>query len=322
MPFFLLGLMDIQRDVFSWRTVLGLSITLFAMLLQGGMHIYDACHLFLLLVVLTNWSRLTAKRFAQVCGLGIGLGLCRFLPALASMGSLSLRFWPGFWTPGEIVKSLVVLHDAPYNWHHGTKTMVDIYHVWDNAAYSWEYDMFIGLTGFLFLVFAGIGLRFWRNAPSPMPRFKNLDWALLGVAFLAMGANYYFVNASPVPFLNTVERAPSRFFAIPLAALIVIAAIRYQRLLDAGVWRRQLRVAAVLGLPHMAFLLHLHSTVWKIPVQEVRHSAWSQVNPATLVAGNDPAYEWAVRVSAVLSLCVFALWVVLALRARKERTTS
>jgi hypothetical protein len=119
-----------------------------------------------------------------------------------------------------------------------------------------------------------------------------------------------------------VERAPSRFFILPLLALIVIGVVRLQSLLFHASYGLTLRLLSILGTAHTAFLLSLHFANWRIESMEASFAEKKVVLNAALAAGNDAFYEAVVKGSIGVSLLAVVLWVWLYKRARKRMESS
>jgi hypothetical protein len=304
-PYALLLMLDIRRDCFAWRTALVLSGILFFMLLQGGVHIYVITMTFLFLLVVTNLNRSNLVRFGQVAGLSAVMASCRLLPGLFFFGDTPRLFVPGYATLRQIADELVILHPnpqgmgtdyAPAQWAGATVELL-----------PWEYDLYVGVSAFAFLAICGLLWRFRSPLPSRF-QFKNLDWPMAIMTWMALGPNYYFVIASGIPVLSSVERAPARFVIVPLLILIVVGATRLQTVLDNGWHAITVRLLAVVGVAHTGFALYLHFMNWRVETMEHSYESVPMELFATMEAGDNAAYESVVKGSILVSILAVILW--------------
>ena len=305
LPYALLLMLEIERDRFTRRTALVLSGILFLMLLQGSIHIYVLTMLFLLLLVVTNLSRSNILRFLLITTLSAAMASCRLLPGLLFFGDTPRLFVPGYATLRHIVDELIILHPNPKGLGNDYAPTQ-----WVGATVEplpWEYDVYIGVTGFIFLVICGLVLRF-RGALPRTVLFKNLDWPLVLMTWLALGSSYYFVAASGIPVISSVERAPARFFLMPLLMLMVMGAIRLQSVIESKRYGTAVRMVTLGGAAHTGFALYLHFMNWRVETMEHSYENVPVVLEATMVAGDNAFYESVVRGSLIFSLLAIVVW--------------
>jgi hypothetical protein len=180
----------------------------------------------------------------------------------------------------------------------------------------WEYDLLIGAVAFGALLYLGIWLR-WRPTDALRralegTEYRQLDWPMGLMAVLSMGALYGAIAALPVPLMNTLAN-PSRFLITPVLLLLVIACIRFDRVLAT---RRSLSVPArgavdclvLSALIQTAFELAAHSKAWAARNWQ-RLPDGAEVGSETAIVNIvDPVYEWSVHTSAAITAVTLLLW--------------
>jgi hypothetical protein len=164
----------------------------------------------------------------------------------------------------------------------------------------WEYSVYIGLAGFLFIVVFGIIL--WTRQKDRSLGYPALLLPTLGVALLSLGQIYRIMRLIPIPLLSG-ERASIRMIALPFVVITIIAALQFQKWLGArkpGVVER----IAWLGISGIIFHdLWQHLKAWQ--VTNAYHAfPNTPVNLAIKVVSNhpDPAYFSILWIGLIVSL--------------------
>lgn len=320
LPYYFYLILDIRKDRFPAKTLLLLAMTLFGMLLQGDTHTYLICHAFLSFIILSNVSAQTLTRFAQLCGLSLLMGTCRFVPAALFMGDQPRPYASGYPSVVALFERLTMLNDSRTS--DGTFSRIGTLHYpewselgreWAQAVSPWEYDVYIGIGGFAFLALCGVWLRFRRQGGAEMPLFKNLDWAIVLMTLLTLDANYFFVSLTKIPLLSTIERAPARFIILPLLAVIIISCIRLQVVLNTRSSGTTIRIIGVVVLLHNTFLLWLHSHVYRSSLLDLLYLERGKdaIIVASLVQGDNRFYEHVIVASFVVSAASLLFWLYL-----------
>jgi hypothetical protein len=308
LPFAVLHVLEIVEEEASLVPALKLALVLFVLMLQGSFHIVIWVWMLLLLLVAFNpryW-----KQGALVLAFSGWLSFFRLLPAAVTFGGRSARgFWAGYPTLTEVLDGFIGLHDRDYPAADGGWTLS---HISGHHLRWWEYDMYVGLLGLAALIVFGIYCRFRDTPTLESCRYRALDAPLLVLTFLSLNYFYLFVANLPIPLLNA-EGVTSRFLIIPVLMLLVISAIRMQRLLEGVKMTPGLLVLLVGGLAQTAFSLAEHSFVWKIkPAEE-------PVVPTIQLLSDAPdrVYVACIWVSAVVSLAGAAAWLYVFRRAQR-----
>jgi hypothetical protein len=309
LPFFALYVLELVEERRAGRlTALKLAFVLFAMILQGAFHMVIWCWMFLGLLYLFN-PRLWRAGLV-VFGFSLALAFFRLLPAAVVFWNFkAYYFLSGYPSLTDLLDAFLVLRD-----HNGP-----IIGGFEGMGW-WEYDLYIGVLGFAFLVYFGIYRRFDRDPDHARYRYEALDMPLALMAFLSVNHFYAFVAALPLPLFNS-ERAASRFIIIPVVLLMVIATIRLQRLLEKKA-SLKVNVLLIAALLQTLFCLAMHSYHWRLAPLE-REFQWKQVDlQVSIIDQYDPVYKAAVSGSAAVSLAALVVWAWCFWRWRKPTNAS
>jgi hypothetical protein len=292
----------------SFAAALKLALVLFVMMLQGSFHLVIWVGMLLLLLVAFNpryW-----KPGALALGFAGALSFFRLLPAAVTFAGRGDRgFWAGYPTMAEVLDGLIGLHGRDYPADNGGWTLSRIS---EHHLHWWEYDMYVGVLGFAALVVFGTYYRF-RAAPAlDRFRYRELDAPLLVMAFLSLNYFYAAVANLPIPLLNA-EGVTSRFLIVPLLMLLVISAVRMQRVLEGVRMTAALAVLLAGGLLQIGFSLAEHSWVWKIKAAEETTAPTIRL----IAESSDRLYVASIWLSAAVSLAALAAWVLAFRRLRR-----
>jgi hypothetical protein len=280
----------------SWAWVTKISLLLFFIFLQGSFHHYIWGLMFLGLLGITSWKHFVPVLKALVAS--VLLSMVRILPPALDASKFDSGFLGGYPTVLDIWKSLTTIvfpQDAlsvrnalnPLGW--------------------WEFDLYIGLAGALFLVYFGIFR--WLKQGRKEAGFPELVFPLTMLSILSVGSIYQLVHLLPIPLLAG-ERVSSRFISLPFAFLLILAAIEFQHWLD----EKPKPVVAIrlawLGVFAVIFNdLWQHLKVWQVTAT-LPFFPVTPVNLAIKVVANhaDPPYIAAIAVGAAVTLVsLFAL---------------
>jgi len=236
LPFVLLGVCAIVADDAPRTTPLWLALALFAILMQGALHVFAACVLFLLVLAAFNPSRARAVVLALLWA--AALGAVRLLPAVFVARRRDTAFLTGFPSLRDLGRSLLTILPADAGQRGGFFGRVD----------PWEYDVYIGLA-----------LRGIDALPGGAERRLYGPMAVL--AILSFGDAGVVLGLSHLPLLSA-ERVTTRLLALPIVFLALLAAIRLERALrSAGHTARALAAVGLLGL---ALGLAAHTWSWRV----------------------------------------------------------
>jgi hypothetical protein len=258
------------------------ALVMFAMSLFGSFHLcaWSVLVIALLGVRRTGWLLPSA---GVIGGAGLLLAY-RLIPGIAGFGRLAHGVPVGYPAWGDWLAGLVALR--PPTW----PTL--------NAMGWWEYDVYIGPVGFLFLLVFAV----WPLVRDRRASTTVFDLPVVGLALLAYGDVYWW-TLSDVPVL-AVERVVSRLLVMPVALLSVLAAIR----LDSFMRRRRIPDwIAWSGLALLAVPLLVHFAMWR-PGLLADRTPGGWITPALPVIANRPdaPYQWSVVVGWVVTLAALA----------------
>jgi hypothetical protein len=243
LPFVLLPVLALveQGERQGMPELIGLA--LFAVLLQGALHVFVWCVLFL--VLLAGFERRLALPIVKALAWTAAFSACRLLPAYFLLDRKDQAFISGFPTLLDLWRSLATLQGPGAPPRGGPFGTLD----------PWEYDTYVGVPALLWLAFYGSrpAERAWSALYAPM--------AVLAV--LSFDALYAPFNALPLPLLNA-ERVSSRFLVLPLLVLATLAAISMERAARRARGGRERWIAAA-ALAWMVVGLALHSSLWRLP---------------------------------------------------------
>jgi hypothetical protein len=286
------------------RIALKLGLTLFVMNLQGAFHMYIWNALFLGLLALFN-ARLARPVMVALLFSGV-LSSFIFLPAAITFWNADHLFLTGYPTVGVLVEAFVYVRKFDLKVSPATALIGDV--GW------WEYDMFIGVLAFAAVIYLGIWLR-WRAPQAWAPalkgtEYRQLDWPMIVLSVMSMGAFYALIAFLPLPLLNS-ERVPSRFLITPFLFLLFISCIRLDRVLAVI---RQARGPLPLvtglmtvGILQTAFELASHSKAWSVDKWPAGDNEMNL--EIRIIEHLDAIYYWTVQGSAVISVLALAGWV-------------
>ena len=305
-PWFVLLVFKLLDGDRSWGLTLSITALLFVIWLQGSFHQYVW-----LLMFLACLGVFVPRIFWMVVRTGVFVVLgsaFRILPSILQLGSYSASFDSGYPTLFSVWDSLVKVTD-PMNSTHFIKGMVE------NGVGSWETTAFIGLLGGLFLVYFGV----YRGLIDARTPFRALILPLGVIFLLCMGSLMGELRLLPIPIIQG-ERVSSRMFSVVLVFLLVLAAERFQRGIDAAPQKLPVLALSLLGLGINTVDLWADSNVWRISngMQEF----WAAFQAQKWSVNNnygDTLYLWLVFGGLALSALVFGILGRLAWREARRK---
>lgn len=244
LPFFVLGLLglpDGDRDRRSRMVLLTIPLTVFAMLLQGSVHIVVWCLLFLLIIAILHAQLRRPAFLVIIASLLTGAG--RILPAaLVYLGRRHGDNKAGFASARDLFDALTDLRS------HISHAVSGLPTGW------WEYDTYIGVAGLIFLLWYGANL----TKRTSLVRYRVL--LTPSVVLLVLSIGYWAGPLALVPVLG-FERVPSRFAILPVLALSVLASSRLDASLTRSKCNVRNRALVAFGILWVGMELLRHSSV-------------------------------------------------------------
>jgi hypothetical protein len=298
LPIFVLLLLKvIDGEKPGWNWVLFISLTLFAMTLQGAYHFLLWCLIFLL-----AWGLFSPKRFLmpaiQAILFSLLLSLFRLLPPAIEYLGNGKDFISGFPTITDLFSGLIVL-----------KFPAEVLSSPFKSLGWWEVDTYIGLLGLAFLLYFGV-YQTWRKGSAT----KTLLAPIAVVTFLSIGQIYSIINHIPIPLIDS-ERISSRFLIVPVVVLITLGSGYFQEtLIKLGHRSLVERIFSLCMLILLGHDLFQHSRIWRVTEMYSLFKS-TQVDIRSNVLNHpDPLYFNALVIGAVVTTVTFIVLLCLTIR--------
>lgn len=308
-PWFAILIFQLLDGERGWGWIAKMALLLFAIFLQGAFHQYVWALIFLAFLAAVL-AVMRPAQFLTVAGGGlfaILLSLVRILPPALLFGQFETEFYGGYQTLAQLWESLVTVYPPGVK---GPSLLMP------TALGYWEFSLYVGLAGALFLLFFGAWRWLARKGPAA---YLELLLPVITLTVLSIGRVYGLFRFIPVPLLDG-ERVSSRIISLPFVFLLILAVIEYQRWLEAPHPSRwPIRI-----LTGGAFVIGLHDLwqnfgVWRIQnaaaafkVKDFASQDWSVTNHP------DPAYVNAIIAGAILSLASLAILLFFTFRSRRQ----
>jgi len=302
LPFFVLLLLKVLDDEKAdWKWVLFISLTFFAISLQGAFHFVIWCWIFLLV-----WGLFFPKKYllpaCKAILFSLLLSLFRFLPPAIEFLGGGKNFISGFPTVSDLFSAMIILK-PPAEALPGRIMSLG----W------WEMDFYIGLIGLAFLIYFGI-YQTWRKGTST----KTLLVPITVLTFLSIGLIYSVINHLPIPLTDS-ERVSSRFFIVPLVVLITLGSIHLQEFLVKLGHRRF--VERIFSLGVLILLVNdllQHSRIWRVIYMYDLFPSTPEDIQSKVIHHPDPLYFGALVIGAAGTVLTFFVLLFLSLRERQR----
>jgi hypothetical protein len=301
LPFFvLLVLQMLEGGKNGWGWVFSMALIMLALNLQGAVHFPLWCMVFLLLLAVFQpryWVPVI-----KVIIVSVLLSMIRILPpAIEYYKGGGIHFIFGFLSVSHMFDSFLVLH-PPY-----------ILDTPSGQIGGWEVDYYLGLIGFMFMIYFGV-IRNWVNEKS----YRILYFPMLVMAFFSLGDAFRPIFNSHIPFMDS-QRAPTRFILIPVVFLIILASIQLQNWIkdrNNDDWME--RVAVLFGLVFIGYDLFEHSRAWRLSNFSTNVlERFTDVVRVPLVNRPDPPYTISIIAGLTVTVLVSIVLALLTLRERK-----
>jgi len=253
LPYFFLFLFKLVEGDFSTLNVVALSFTLFSIFLQGSFHIYVWCLIFLFLLCLARRGYYVKPIFFTFL-ISALFSAFRLFPAMVTFVKKKHVFISGYHTIQIFLDSLITIR--PHSYQLGILKGEGYL-----AAGWWEYDLYIGILGVIFILY-GVYMHFLKKNDT---LYKDLNIPLLGQTILAFGPFYAFITLLPLPFISS-ERGSTRFLIIPLLLVTILSCIYFQKMLNTYNLIKKPGVIffALIGIIQMAYSFAVHSATWSL----------------------------------------------------------
>jgi len=291
LPFFALLVFNLLEGQAGWKWVCWMTLLFFVYFLQGSLHQFIWCFLFLVLLGISSFHLLKPVFLALL--FAILSSMYRILPTALVAGEFKIGFLTGFPTVGDLLNGLVTLIEPARALN--TRTPL-------TALLGWyEFDHYIGWVGLFFVLCFGI--YFWLIKPSSRSLYPQLALPLAGLALLSIGRLYKPVFLLGIPML-TGERVTARFLILPLVFLFILGAVNFQRGLETRQPGAGLQVLLLGLMLVLSNDLLQHMELWKVTQLDTLFPVSPALTPELWVVANhpDPPYILALAVGAGISL--------------------
>jgi hypothetical protein len=305
-PVFALLIFDLLDGKAGWQWVAKVVFLSFFILLQGSYHQFIWILYFLALLVLSvprQFWWLTATLVFTVL-----VSMVRILPAALLLGSFDNSFIGGF----PLVQSI---------WQYMTQLQTPFDYTVNlgltNSIGTWEYTIFVGMLGALFILYFGILKPLVSQEGSK--NFRLLLLPCLGLTILSLDKVFGTLRqVIPLP-LFTGERWASRIFSLAFVFILISAAVHFQRWLESQ-HLSLVGVGLMLGLVFLgAFDLQRNLALWSV-LNIANYYDVQNFNPKSYYPANqfgDTSYLTLLLVGLIISLISAVGLLFLAWRERR-----
>jgi hypothetical protein len=304
LPFYCLFVLEIAEGRISRLTAIKLAFTMFAILLQGGFHIFLWCMTFLLLLLLFNWRYL--KTIVWTIVYTLLLSAFRLVPAVIALLGKKEKFIWSYPTVRDLLDALITIRQQT----------PERLRPWGTTGW-WEYDIYVGILALVIIGIFGIWLRFSKRTDLQPHKYGALDLPLFIMSLFSLSYLHAFLTRLPIPLLRS-ERVATRFIIVPIVMLVFISSIRLEHVLR-GVKRSVgLIAAAVGGMIIIALGYADHSFLWSVTrLERIYASRTVDLAIPSLLSRPDTVYKSLLWISWTTSVAAVAGLIYLAFRMRR-----
>jgi hypothetical protein len=306
LPFFFVFVLELAEGNVRRATPVKLAFVLFAILLQGGFHIFVWCVTFLILLLVFNWRYLRPILTSVI--LTLLMSAFRLIPATFALAGKKEKFIWSYPTLRDLLDAIITIRqETP-----------DRLRPWGTAGW-WEYDIYVGIIGLAVIIYFGVYLRFSRRKEIVDLKYSALDLPVFVMALFSISYFHAFLTRLPVPLLSA-ERVATRFVIIPLLVLAVLSVIRLESILKGLKQTFGFRFVTVGAILVMALGFVDHSFLWSVTrLERIYSSRVVDLTIPDVIGRPDAVYRNLLLVSAVISIAAIAASLYFALRRRTDR---
>lgn len=285
LPFFVSLVIELYDKGGSWRWAGLMSLLQLGLFLQGGFHFVIWSLMFLLLFGLFHPQHLRWTVAGLVCA--TLLCMIRILPAAVTFSQRENVFISGYFSLMDLLRGFTDLV-PPEAAREGMYSAVG----W------WEFDIYVGLLGLLFLLYFG----FYRTlVGGSAASWKGLLTPSIVMLLLSMGKIFQPINILPLPFLDA-ERVSSRFIVMPFVFLLVLGGVQFEAFLRERSFSRYGRLGLVAALVLALSDLTQHARLWRVERMDVLFERTPVDIRAEVLTMSDPVYSGALLVGGGVTL--------------------
>ena len=306
LPFFFLFVLEIAEGRAGRVTPFKLAFALFAIVLQGGFHIFVWCITFLILLLAFNWRYWKPVLTSVVVVLL--MSAVRLIPAVFALAGKKEKFIWSYPTLRDLLDATITIRQQT----------PERLKPWGSTGW-WEYDIYVGIIGLAVIIYFGIWLRFSKREGVSGPRYRALDLPVLVMALFSISYFHAFLTRLPIPFLSA-ERVATRFIILPVLLLVFLSAIRLEGVLGSVKRTLRVRFLTVGGILVMALGFVDHSFLWSVArLENIYKNRAVDLAIPEVISRSDGVYINLLWVSAAVSIATIAVSFYLAIRRRPDR---
>jgi hypothetical protein len=139
-----------------------------------------------------------------------------------------------------------------------TESPVEFYSLNLYAENFWDFNFYIGILGFSFILYFGLFL--WIKNPAPL--YRELIVPVFVLTALSIGATYWVIRLTGIPLFAS-ERAVMRMVSVPVVWLFLVGSILFQQWWNQHKLEMVHQAAALLGLGLMFIDLWSNIRIWR-----------------------------------------------------------
>jgi hypothetical protein len=215
----------------------------------------------------------------------------RLLPAALVFAEDKRRFYPGYINLSDILSALV-------------KDVSPFEAISGRLVGWWEMDHYLGLAGFVFILFFGFFPLFAsKDEDKRSSKFQPLYIPMMILMILSISYLYQPVHSLPIPLVG-LERVPSRFLIMSVLVMIFIAVISAQGWLSTKIQSINQRFVGLAIFIIMAHDILRHVRIWRVDNFARALPDPDRVFVADIQILNqpDPVYVWIIGISTVITV--------------------
>ncbi len=284
----------------NWRWVAKYAFLMFFMVLQGSEHHFVWILIFSTVLAIMQGRQGVWLLIAMI--FSVFINAVRLLPPAVEIGRFreNINFLGGYSTLGDILFSM---------WHLPRENIITTLQSDLSFLFFWEFDLYVGILGTVFVILAGLGGLIYKN--PRLPGLEKLILPTIIMIILSTGKIFGLLTAIPIPLLAG-ERATSRLIILPFTILLFTGALFYQDWLDKrGSSLISKLTQLVLLFPLINDLLQ-HTILWNVTWISVYFNAIpSQFDQITITNRNDPVYYFLFFGGTILTLATNIILIIL-----------
>ena len=302
LPFFFIILSRFVTDSkngvsIAASSALAMGLLLGVLFLNGSFHFAVWCSMFMGIALVWRWS-MFLNVIASVF-VGVLLGLGRLLPAILAFPHAERPFRSGYPNFVTVIDAFTSLRGHDF---------VRVGGIFGDLGW-WEYDIYVGFVAFMILAVCFAVAIKRGNLMCQLSLFAAAGVFML----LSLGNVHALIAKSQLPFAN-IDRVSSRFIVMPFILILITAMEGIDDLFRS--WPKNSKLAALIGVPFVAYELVLHSLYWRVDRLE---SFFQPIIGPMLSLDYNPDYIYSLSVYAGWSVSIISMLFVTVLLIREHK---